>query len=79
MSMKSKEIAAGGQARIETARVQKHAAHTAHGMGAQSATFTGERMVNFDVSVVAPNATPPISYSQATGTCSLVRHGHTHK
>ena len=29
--------------------------HTAHGMGAQSGTISGERLVNFDANVVAPN------------------------
>jgi len=53
--------------------------HTAHGMGGQSATTTGERLVNFDANVVAPNGTTPISYSRVTNTCSLVCHGHAHK
>lgn len=52
--------------------------HTAHGMGATSATISGERMVNFDVNVVAPNGSLPISYSRATNSCSLVCHGVKH-
>ena len=55
------------------------ACHTAHGMGGQSAAITGERLVNFDANVVAPNGSAPISYTRASGTCSLVCHGHTHK
>jgi predicted CXXCH cytochrome family protein len=53
--------------------------HTAHGMGAQSSSISGERMVNFDVGVVAPNGANPISYNRSTGTCSLTCHGHSHK
>ena len=34
--------------------------HTAHGMGARSGTISGERLVNFDVNVVAPNGTLPV-------------------
>ena len=53
--------------------------HTAHGMGAQSSSISGERMVNFDANVVAPNGKSPIAYNRATGTCSLTCHGHTHQ
>ena len=52
--------------------------HTAHGMGGQLATVSGERMVNFDLNVVAPNGTTPISYRRATNSCSLTCHGHAH-
>ncbi len=52
--------------------------HTAHGMGAVSASISGERMVNFDINVVAPNGATPISYSRATNSCSLTCHGHAH-
>jgi hypothetical protein len=52
--------------------------HTAHGMGALSATITGERLVNFDASVVAPNGSTPVSYNHATGSCTLLCHGETH-
>ena len=51
--------------------------HTAHGMGANSSTVTGERLVNFDVSVVAPN-NGIISYNHGSGTCVLVCHNTTH-
>ena len=51
--------------------------HTAHGMGANSSTVTGERLVNFDVNVVAPNQ-GTISYSHGSGTCTLVCHNVTH-
>jgi predicted CXXCH cytochrome family protein len=53
--------------------------HTAHGMGAQSGTISGERLVNFDSKVVAPNGGAPISYNRAANTCSLVCHGHPHQ
>ena len=45
--------------------------HNAHGMGSNSAGISGERMVNFDIIVVAPNGTSPISYSRAANSCSL--------
>lgn len=52
--------------------------HTAHGMGAQVAGITGERLVNFDVNVVSPSGATPISYNRSTGTCTLVCHDQTH-
>lgn len=52
--------------------------HTAHGMGAVSASVTGERLINFDVNVVAQNGANPISYNRATNTCTLVCHGEAH-
>jgi predicted CXXCH cytochrome family protein len=52
--------------------------HAAHGMGATSGTISGERLVNFDVNVVAPNGTLPVSYSRATNTCTLVCHQVAH-
>ena len=52
--------------------------HTAHGMGAQGGNSSGERMVNFDVNVVAPNGAAPISYDRATNSCALACHGHAH-
>lgn len=54
------------------------ACHTAHGMGSTSGTISGERLVNFDVKVIAPNGALPISYSRATNSCSLTCHNHTH-
>jgi len=53
--------------------------HTAHGVGAQLATVSGERMVNFDLNVVAPNGATPIRYSRSSNSCSLVCHGVAHK
>lgn len=52
--------------------------HTAHGMGAASGTITGERLINFDLNVVAPNGSLPISYTRATNTCVLVCHQTAH-
>ena len=54
--------------------------HTAHGMGSASASISGERMVNFDIAVVAPNdqSATPISYSRATNTCTLKCHNYDH-
>ncbi len=52
--------------------------HTAHGM-TPSATISGERMVNFDLNVVAPNGDSPILYNRATNSCSLTCHGHQHQ
>lgn len=52
--------------------------HTAHGLGSLSANITGERLVNFDLNVVAPNGNSPISYSRATNTCVLTCHLYNH-
>ncbi len=52
--------------------------HTSHGMGSTSPNVSGERMVNFDVNVVAPNNTLPISYNRSTGTCTLTCHQVAH-
>jgi predicted CXXCH cytochrome family protein len=52
--------------------------HTAHGMGATSGNFTGERMVNFDLNIVAPNGGLPISYNRTANTCVLACHGVSH-
>jgi hypothetical protein len=53
--------------------------HTGHGLGAQSGNISGERLVNFDVKVVAPNGPLPISYNRATNSCSLVCHNQAHQ
>jgi len=54
--------------------------HTPHGMGATSPNISGQRLVNFDVLVVAPNGATPITYSYNGGndSCALVCHGQTH-
>lgn len=52
--------------------------HTGHGLGAPSGTITGERLVDFDLKVVAPAGTAPISYTRATNTCILTCHNHAH-
>ena len=52
--------------------------HTAHGIGAASGTISGERLVNFDVNVVAPNGALPVSYNRSTNTCTLVCHQVAH-
>jgi predicted CXXCH cytochrome family protein len=52
--------------------------HTAHGMGGVNANVSGERLVNFDIAVVAANGAQPISYNRATGSCALVCHGEAH-
>jgi len=52
--------------------------HTAHGMGAASGTVSGERLVNFDANVVAPNGSLPVSYNRANNTCTLVCHQVAH-
>jgi hypothetical protein len=52
--------------------------HTAHGNGAVSGTISGERLVNFDLNVVAPNGGYPISYNRSANTCALVCHQVAH-
>lgn len=51
--------------------------HTAHGLGAQSGTISGERLVDFDANVVAANG-GKLSYNRTTNTCTLICHGHAH-
>ncbi len=54
--------------------------HTAHGVGASSASVSGERLVNFDLAVVAQNDSSkvPISYTRSTSTCTLKCHNVNH-
>lgn len=52
--------------------------HTGHGMGSQTAMISGERMVNFDLNVVAPNGRGPIMYKRSMNSCTLTCHGHQH-
>jgi predicted CXXCH cytochrome family protein len=54
------------------------ACHTAHGMGSVNGSISGERLVNFDVNVVAPNGATPIMYSRGTNSCNLTCHLHPH-
>lgn len=69
---------AGHLVHVAEQGVSCSACHTAHGMGSISATVSGERLVNFDANVVAPNGTSPISYSHAANTCVLACHGYNH-
>ena len=52
--------------------------HTAHGVGAVSGNISGQRLVDFDVNVVAPNGGLPISYNRASNSCVLACHGVAH-
>jgi len=52
--------------------------HTSHGMGATSGTISGERLIDFDMNVVASNGGLPISYNRAANTCVLVCHQVAH-
>jgi hypothetical protein len=52
--------------------------HTAHGMGGVNPNISGQRLVNFDVNVVAPNGGTPVSYNRATNTCTLTCHNTSH-
>ncbi len=52
--------------------------HSAHGVLGASGGISGERMVNFDANVVAPNGSAPVTYNHATGSCALTCHGHSH-
>jgi predicted CXXCH cytochrome family protein len=53
--------------------------HAAHGVPGRSGSISGERLVDFDANVVAPNGALPISYNRATNSCSLVCHNHVHQ
>jgi predicted CXXCH cytochrome family protein len=52
--------------------------HTPHGTGGGSPSVSGQRLVNFDVNVVAPNGGLPISYNRAANTCVLACHQTAH-
>ncbi len=52
--------------------------HTPHGIGASSGNLTGERLINFDSKVVAPNGGMPVSYNRGANTCALVCHETVH-
>jgi hypothetical protein len=52
--------------------------HSAHGVMGASGGITGERLVNFDINVVAPSGSSPISYIRSTGNCTLSCHSHPH-
>lgn len=54
------------------------ACHTAHGLAGRNGNVSGDRLVDFDLNVVAPNAGTPISYNGNTATCALVCHGVAH-
>jgi hypothetical protein len=47
-------------------------------MGSASGNISGERLVNFDVNVVAANGTTPITYSRAANSCTLTCHTYAH-
>ncbi len=52
--------------------------HTAHGTQISAANSTGERLVSFDLKVVAPVSGAPISYNRSRNTCSLTCHQVEH-
>jgi len=52
--------------------------HTAHGMEANSVNVSGQRLVNFDLNVVAPNGGVPVTYNQGSSTCTLTCHNMSH-
>jgi predicted CXXCH cytochrome family protein len=52
--------------------------HTAHGMTTSSTNVTGERLVNFDLKVVGPNGSVPVSYNRTLNSCALVCHSTAH-
>jgi predicted CXXCH cytochrome family protein len=52
--------------------------HTAHGTATGSTNLSGERLINFDMGVVAPNAGQPVSYNRSINTCTLTCHNVAH-
>jgi len=55
--------------------------HNAHGLGAVNSNFTGQRLVDFDLNIVAanPNYSLPISYTYGSpNTCVLACHNYAH-
>jgi hypothetical protein len=53
--------------------------HTAHGIGGQNGSISGERLVDFDANVVASNEGAPVSYNRASNSCTLTCHNHAHQ
>jgi predicted CXXCH cytochrome family protein len=51
--------------------------HSAHGTGTAGGSVSGERLINFDLKVVAPN-NGVLSYSHAGNSCVLVCHQVAH-
>ncbi|MGO9073089.1 MAG: hypothetical protein ACLQEI_02760 [Terriglobales bacterium] len=47
-------------------------------MAGRNGNVTGDRLVDFDLNVVAPNGGMPIAYNGSTGTCALVCHEIAH-
>jgi predicted CXXCH cytochrome family protein len=54
------------------------ACHTAHGTQGNSTNSSGERLVNFDLNVVAASSNTPVSYNRGAGTCTLTCHEMQH-
>ncbi len=52
--------------------------HNAHGVGATSSNPGGDRMIDFDLSVVGSNSGLNISYNRASSTCTLTCHNVAH-
>ena len=52
--------------------------HAAHGVASGSGTISGERLVNFDLNVVAASNGAPISYDRSKSSCTLMCHNHAH-
>jgi len=54
--------------------------HESHGISSPSAGLTGQRLVNFDIAVVAMNDVllTPITYNRTNGTCTLKCHNYNH-
>jgi predicted CXXCH cytochrome family protein len=50
--------------------------HSAHGVPSGNANYTGERLVNFDLNVVAPSGS---TLSYINGSCTLRCHGQDHQ
>ena len=54
------------------------ACHSAHGIAGRNGSISGDRLVDFDLNVVAPNGGMPLSYNGATASCTLVCHEVAH-
>jgi predicted CXXCH cytochrome family protein len=52
--------------------------HSAHGVGSGSSNPSGQRLISFDINVVAPNGSSPVSYNQGSNTCTLTCHNVAH-
>ena len=68
----------GHQNHVYNGGVSCSVCHNAHGVAPTSSNPTGDRMIDFDVSVVGSNSGSNISYNRVANTCTLMCHNVAH-